>query len=291
MSNSGYHTTYHSSLMYQAPERGDLDPPPSPGLWRGVVLALLAHGVLLLALTWGVSWKRQSENLAAEAELWSAVPQQAAPKAVEVPPPPPPPRPVPQVRAPEPAPEPPRPTVDISLEKEKKRLAQEKVEREREEEKRAQAKKLADQKKVADDKKKRELEAQRREEADQQALAKQRDENMKRITGMAGASGGPTATGTAQQSSGPSQGYAGRIRARIKPNIVFTEDIAGNPTAEVEVRASPDGTIVSRRLLKSSGNPAWDESVLKAIDKTEVLPRDVDGRVPSPMVIAFRPKD
>jgi colicin import membrane protein len=296
MSNSGYHTTFHSSLMYQAPERGDLDPPPAPGLWRGVVLALLAHGLLLVALTWGVSWKRQSENLSAEAELWSAVPQQAAPKAVEAPPPPPP-KPIPQVRAPEPAPEPPRPTVDISIEKEKKRLAQEKVEREREEEKRAQAKKLAtekkaaEEKKIADDKRKRELEAQRREEADQQALAKQRDENMKRITGMAGASGGPTATGTAQQSSGPSQGYAGRIRARIKPNIVFTEDIAGNPTAEVEVRAAPDGTIVSRKLLKSSGNAAWDESVLKAIDKTEVLPRDVDGRVPSPIVIAFRPKD
>jgi colicin import membrane protein len=35
----------------------------------------------------------------------------------------------------------------------------------------------------------------------------------------------------------------------------------------------------------------WDETVLRAIDRTEVLPRDVDGRVPSTMVIAFRPKD
>lgn len=299
MSNSSHHTTFHSSLMHQAPERADLDPPPSPGLWRGVVLALLAHGLLLLALTWGVSWKRQTENLSVEAELWSAVPQQAAPKAVEVPPPPPPPpKPVPQVRTPAPAPEPPRPTVDISVEKEKKRLAQEKAEREREEErrereaeKRAQAKKLADEKKVAEDKRKRELDAQRREEADKVAAAKQREDNLRRIAGLAGASGAPTAAGTAQQSSGPSQGYAGKIRARIKPNIVFTEDIAGNPTAEVEVRAAPDGTIVSRKLVKSSGNPAWDESVLKAIDKTEVLPRDVDGRVPSPLVIAFRPKD
>ena len=36
---------------------------------------------------------------------------------------------------------------------------------------------------------------------------------------------------------------------------------------------------------------AWDEAVLRAITKTEMLPRDTDGRVPSPLVISFRPKD
>jgi colicin import membrane protein len=61
--------------------------------------------------------------------------------------------------------------------------------------------------------------------------------------------------------------------------------------AEVEVRTSPDGTIVGRKLLKSSGVAAWDDAVLKAIDKTEVLPRDVDGRVPANLVIGFRPLD
>ena len=119
----------------------------------------------------------------------------------------------------------------------------------------------------------------------------QRQENIKRMAGLAGATGSATATGAAQQSSGPSPGYAGRIRARIKPNIVFTADIAGNPTATVEVRVSPDGTITSRKLIKSSGNAAWDEAVLKAVDKTEVLPRDVDGQVPASMEISFRPKD
>ena len=68
-------------------------------------------------------------------------------------------------------------------------------------------------------------------------------------------------------------------------------DIAGNPAAEVEVRTSPDGTIVGQRLIKSSGNKAWDSAVLRAIEKTETLPRDVDGRVPSQIVISFRPKD
>ena len=98
-------------------------------------------------------------------------------------------------------------------------------------------------------------------------------------------------TGTAAQSSGPSAGYAGRIRARIKPNITFMDNVAGNPTAEVEVRTSPDGTIISRRLTQSSGVKSWDDAVLNAIDKTEVLPRDTDGRVPTSLVISFRPKD
>jgi colicin import membrane protein len=108
---------------------------------------------------------------------------------------------------------------------------------------------------------------------------------------LAGASGAPEATGAALKSSGPSEGYGARLRARIKPNIVFTEDISGNPTAEVEVVTAPDGTITKSKLLKSSGVPAWDRAVLKAIDKTETLPRDVDGRVPPSLVITFRPKD
>ena len=43
--------------------------------------------------------------------------------------------------------------------------------------------------------------------------------------------------------------------------------------------------------MTSSGSPAWDETVLRAIDKTEVLPKDVDGRVPPTIIIAFRPND
>jgi colicin import membrane protein len=58
---------------------------------------------------------------------------------------------------------------------------------------------------------------------------------------------------------------------------------------EVEVRTSPDGTIIARKLVKSSGDARLDEAILRAIDKTEVLPRDTDGRVPSPVVIAFTP--
>ena len=81
------------------------------------------------------------------------------------------------------------------------------------------------------------------------------------------------------------------MAAKVRPNIVYPDTVAGNPRAEVEVRAAPDGTITSVRVIKSSGNPAWDEAVVRALHKTETLPRDTDGRVPPSLVIGFRPKD
>jgi colicin import membrane protein len=67
--------------------------------------------------------------------------------------------------------------------------------------------------------------------------------------------------------------------------------VVGNPRAEIEVKVGADGTITSRRIVQSSGNKAWDDAVLRAIDKTEVLPRDTDGRVPPVIVLGFRPLD
>ncbi len=111
------------------------------------------------------------------------------------------------------------------------------------------------------------------------------------MQGLAGATGGETATGTAQRDAGPSGSYGGKVAAKVKPHIVYPDAVSGNPRAEVEVRAAPDGTITGTRLIQSSGNKAWDDAVLRALQKTETLPRDVDGRVPSSLVIGFRPKD
>ena len=115
--------------------------------------------------------------------------------------------------------------------------------------------------------------------------------NLKRLQGLAGATGAATDTGSAARSSGPSASYAGRIMARIKPNIVFGDTPDGNPMATVEVKLAPDGTIVAKRLVKSSGVKAWDEAVLRAIERTEILPRDIDGRVPPPFQIDFKLRD
>jgi colicin import membrane protein len=132
------------------------------------------------------------------------------------------------------------------------------------------------------------------EEARQRAAAEQalkerfRREQMARLSNLAGKA---EDTGTAQKASGPSATYAGKVVAAVRPNIIFPGTVAGNPSAEVEVTTLPTGEILGRKLVRSSGDPDWDTAVLRAIDRTQRLPRDVDGRVPSPMIIAFRPKD
>ena len=345
-------------------QRPDLKP-PREGRWGGPVgLALVVHALLIVALTWGVSWKRDATPAVFEAELWSALPKAAAPRAVAPPPlpaaaPKPVPKPAPKP-APSPAsqPEPPAPkpapvaapapspapspsqadiaTAQAKKEAEARRLLQARqeaarqvaaekaatqkanaekaltekaaadkaaaskaaadkaaadkvaLEKKRQAEKQ-QAEKMAAENKAAEQKAEKEQAAQER--LDAAAAVKARDDQMRRIMGQAGATGGPQATGTAQKASGPSPGYNSRLVARIKPNVVFADALSGNPVAEIEVRTQPDGTITSRRLVKSSGNPAWDEAALRAIDRTGSLPRDTDGKVPSPMIVVLRPQD
>ena len=289
--------------MPSAADRIDLNPPRDEGAIRAISFALLVHVLLVVALTWGVNWKRSDQSPPFEAEIWSSVPTQAAPSPFTAPPPPPPtPSLAPEPSRKEPAaqPEPTKLNVDIALEKEKKRqllkeqkTAEQLARKEKQAELKAEEKetrRLAaeDAKKLAEKKQATQLEAAKQLET---ITKKQRQEALNRMMGMAGATGPANATGNAQKSSGPSASYGAKIKARVKPNIIFTETIEGNTSAEVEVRSGLDGTIMSQRLLKSSGNKAWDDAVIKAIIRTESMPRDLDGRVPPLMIIEFRPKD
>ncbi|MFO1336552.1 MAG: cell envelope integrity protein TolA [Piscinibacter sp.] len=269
--------------------RDALIPRNPDSVGRGLAMALAVHALLLIAIAFGVSW-RSSNPAGVEAELWAAVPQIAAPKPVE-------PEPTPQpVKKPEPPPPPPKvetPKQDdaqIAIEKAKREEQKRKEEQRREDElkrqKEEQQRKLAEAEKL----KKEQAEQKKREAAEAAAAQAQRQKQLERMAALAG-DGAPNSTGTAAKSAGPSASYAGRIKARILPNIVFPDSVSGNPQATVEVKVAPDGTIIGRRLLKSSGVPAWDEAVLRAIDKTEVLPRDTDGRVPPSLEISFRPRD
>lgn len=290
--------------MHAAADRPEFAPPPQPGLVRAFVLAVLAHLVLVFALMHGLQWQRESENAVAEAELWSTIPRQAAPREQPAPPPAP-----PVVRAP-PAPDPQQlqREADIALERDRQRRAEEKERREelarrREEERRKaeaekkreeelarrkeeEARKVAEAKRKEEEKKKRELQevrdAKRREQLRQEQLA--------RVQAMAG-NGSVDATGDSARSAGPSASWGAKVQGKVRPNIVFTDTVSGNPKADVEVRMSPDGTIVGKRLVRSSGNRAWDEAVLRALERTGSLPRDdAIGRAPASVIIGFSPK-
>jgi len=273
-----------------------LRPPEAPGLGRGVAFAVLVHVLLVVALSLGVHWRTQSVP-AFEAELWSVIPQAAAPKAVE-----PPPEPEPEVK---PTPKPPEPSpvdlqaqrdADIAIAKakeEKKKRDDAEAERQKQLAlKEKQDKQAADDKRKEQDRLKQEKlkadKAQKDADAKREAL---RQDNLKRIMGQADATGGPTSTGTALKSSGASSTYAGRIIARVRPNIIYSGNPVGNPQTVVQIRVAPDGTIIGRKIIKNSGDPDWDTAVTRALDKTEVLPRDTDGSVQPLMELTFRPRD
>ena len=309
-------------------------PLPEPGGSWGLptALALLVHALLVVALTWGVSWKQTPEPVL-DAELWSALPQVAAPALVE-PPTEAPTEPQPEPKAPEPEPEPkpapppppPPPAAkapspakpDIVAQKKaqdeqkaKEQAAKDKAAKDKEIKDKAvkdkAAKDLQAKKKQAEDKAKKDKLAKEKAAKDKAAKEKaekaaeaqaaadakrreaQRKEQIDRMLGQAGGQG--NSAGNEAANSGPSASYGGRVAARIKPNVVLADPISGNPRAEVEVRADADGKIVSRRLVKSSGNPTWDQAVLRAIDRTGTLPRDTDGRVPPALIIGLRPED
>mgnify|MGYP006164594055 FL=1 len=311
-------------------------PPAQPGAGRAWAAAGLVHALLFMALGLATAWKTQPQTVQAEAELWSATPQAAAPRLLEPPPEPEPePEPAPQPKPAKPTPPPPpapdlaqeRLDAQIALEKkkqqdkkkeadklkaEKEKAAKEKAAKDRAEKEKAELKRKErdkerekEEKDKAKEKAAKEKKAQEEKERDKKKAAEKasaekadaaradalRKENLQRMQGMAGASGGENASGTALKSSGPSASYAGRLVGRIKPNITYPGDVQGNPRAEVEVKVSPDGTILSRRIVQTSGNKAWDDAVLRAIDKTEIFPKDSDGRVPPVIVLGFRPQD
>ena len=198
---------------------------------------------------------------------------------------------------------------DIALEREKQKRAleqkrhQEELERQREERAKAEAQKKRDEELA----RKKELqkqqlaEAKRKEEEKKRKLQEQevrearlreqiRQDAMKRNMAMAG-TGAPNASGNAVRASGPSASWGGRVQARVRPNIVYPDNVSGNPVAQVEVRLGPGGMILgSPRLVKSSGVKSWDDAVIRALEKTESLPPDTDGRYPSPVIIEFKPK-
>lgn len=289
--------------------------PPEPNRWPAIALAAAVHAGLLLFLFIGISWQNTAP-VAVEAEVWDMKTQSAAP-----PPPPPPPAqeveptpapPVPKVAPPPPrveqpvAPKPP----DIALEREKRKAEQRKLleEQKLEDQKLAKAKLAADRKaeelaqKKADeaekkleekqlaDKLKAEKLAKAKEAAEQQKkLDKVRADEMRRITAGAGDSG-EAAKATAPRID---TGYLASITSKIKSTTSYpgSTDVAGNPKVVFKIEELPTGEIISVKLVKSSGIPAFDDAVEKGIIKSSPLPKKKNGTVERTLEIAFSMKD
>jgi colicin import membrane protein len=299
---------------------------PAIGLAVGVHAMLLAF--LWIGVSWQNNAPVAVEAEIWDVTTQTAAPPPTPAPAPEPEPEPetPPPQPAPKAVEPPPVVEKPQPKQpDIALEREKKRkeeLKRKQIEEERErqieEQKRAEEKKakaLAEkkereleekkakadaEKKEAEKKKKEDAEKKKKEEADkkkkaaeeQKKLDAARAAEMRRITGAAG---NPTSTGTAEKSTAPRSdpGYSAAITAKVKGNTSYAGslDEPGNPTASFRVEQLPTGEIISVKMIKSSGVPAFDDAVEKGIAKSSPLPKKKDGTVERSLVINFHMKD
>jgi len=346
--------------MATAQAHSDFLPPPSPGLGRALVLALIVHGLLVLALAYAVPWHLQTTTPTFSAELWAPLPMEAAPPAL----PPEPPAPevesivAPRTQAPAPTSEPTRvapplsPAIDADIAtaerkaqqkkqderdkavQDKKKLEEHRLADKRELEQRKEESRKAEKSKpskaeeakrrkeleaakaeeakrlkeieaakVAEEKRLKDLEIAKQQEADRlrdeqvqsDKLRKDARERALKLAGAAAAtsagSGNANSSGSAAQSAGPSASYGAKVVAAIRPNISTIKELSASLTAEYDVYTDASGKIMSARIRKRSGDAYWDDAALNAILKTERLPFDENGRVPSPMTISLRPRD
>ena len=81
-----------------------------------------------------------------------------------------------------------------------------------------------------------------------------------------------------------------KIRGRILEPVVA--QVPGNPEAVYQVTLLPTGEVLNARLVKSSGNPAYDQELQRAIQASSPLPKpDPQSLFQRTLELRFRPKD
>ncbi len=218
-----------------------LPPANRAGKRISIALAVAVHLVLAAFLFYGVRWQTKATDVV-EVELVRASPVPATPAPPAVTPAPvaePPPAPKPR---PEPAP---LPKPDISVKEKEKPKPPPKV----------------DPPPRVDP-----FQEQLKREAEQLTQRKQADSAAQELAQL------KSAQASAARNKAIAD-YLGRIRGKIRGNIVLPPDIKGNPEAVFEVTQLPSGEVISVRVRKSSGNPALDAAVERAILKSSPLPK------------------
>jgi len=285
---------------------------PAPTFVAGA-LALGVHVLFALLLVFGVSWQTQ-QPAPVMVDIWAALPA-AQPPRPEPPAPPepaaepevaPPPEPEP-VKIPEPAPkrvaeEPPPPKApDIALEKKKAELEKQKAEAARlkelkakqaaEEKARVEAARAEEARKLRE---KQQAEQKRRELLRQMAAEDLgRAEEEARAARQAAASAAAAGKRQAAVASVVGQ-YREMISAKVRGNTRLPDNLVGNPEVRCLVKLLPTGEVKSVQVTKSSGNVAYDEAVVRAIEKSSPLPlpddRDARAAFVPELSFVHRPK-
>jgi len=237
-------------------------------------LAVAMHAAFVLLLVFGVAWQKRHSEPAAIVDLWSSM----APPRVE--PPAPPPKPEPRVeRPPEPKAQPPKPEVkrdpkpDIAL---RERLEKERKAKEQQE---LEKKKVADARKKEDDAKKLKAQQQAELKKKEDALEKERlakEVEAKRLAQEKDALTAKLAKERASAQQSLNDKYITLIQSHVRRQIVEPPNLQGNPQVEFDVVLIPGGEVLTVKLKRSSGVPAYDAAVERAILKASPLPLPPD---------------
>ena len=226
------------------------------------LLAAAVHVFFAVLLVVGVSWQIHNPQ-PVMADLWEALPPPPRPASQVAPQPRP--APPPQVK---PEPEPDTRAADIALEK-KKREAQEKLKRQQALEAEKKLQEAAKLKELADAKRRADLQ---REEADlqrqmlEQSIAAESSQLQARAA----------AAKRASEVDKLVARYQDMISAKIRGNTRLPDNLPGNPQVEFKLSVLPSGEIVKITLTKGSGNAAFDQAVLRGIERSSPLPLPTD---------------
>jgi TonB family protein len=82
--------------------------------------------------------------------------------------------------------------------------------------------------------------------------------------------------------------YADLVRQRVQPNIVWNGRIDHRETV-VEVHCASSGSLESVKIVRSSGDLAWDKAAVEAVKRSDPMPRDQNGETPRSFTISLRP--
>ncbi|WP_345812959.1 cell envelope integrity protein TolA [Paraburkholderia sp. PREW-6R] len=174
-------------------------------------------------------------------------------------------------------------------EQQKQQQLKEEQQQEQQKQAQAEAQKKADAQKAA----------KAKAQADAAAQAKKLDtERRARLAQMMQGSAGGTSsssdglgkngTGSGSGGTAASAGYSDKVRRAVRPNITWGGETSGLETV-VSVRCSPTGTLLGATISRSSGNAAWDDAALRAVQRTDPMPQDINGKTPTSFLITLRP--
>lgn len=250
--------------------------------------ALAIHLILIAGLLLAVRWKTEPPA-PVYAELWAPAGGGApAPAPVPAPQPahaPPPPKPAK-------APEPPR-AADIAVKTEPPKKKPEPPREEKKKPEPARKPEAAKKSEPAKPAEPRPDAAAERREA--QAAEQRRQAELARVMGQSGPPGGSPAGVSGGMSSTALATYSGQVVACVRPHIVFAVPDgtrAKQYVARFTVNLLPTGEQVGTpKLVKSSGLPAFDAAVERAIRRCDPFPSPRGSAPPRSLDLEFDPVD